>query len=57
MHLHTLTKHAVHTHTHTHTHMQEAEARIGPVIIRGLGLATQRETTVVWSKVRCVIRL
>ncbi|KAF5838121.1 hypothetical protein DUNSADRAFT_3371 [Dunaliella salina] len=31
--------------------LKEAEARIGPVIIRGLGLATQRETTVVWSKV------
>eukprot|EP00983_Pelagomonas_calceolata_P085732 1156619-Pelagomonas_calceolata.AAC.14 len=30
----------------------EAEARIGPVNIRGLGLATQRETTVVWSKVQ-----
>jgi len=31
--------------------LQEAEARIGPVIIRALGLATQRETTIVWSKV------
>lgn len=30
---------------------QEAEARIGPVTIVALGLATQRETTVVWSKV------
>ena len=34
-----------------HCCFQEAEERIGPVIIRGLGLATQRETTVVWSKV------
>eukprot|EP00983_Pelagomonas_calceolata_P033288 1042855-Pelagomonas_calceolata.AAC.1 len=31
--------------------VQEAEARIGPVTIRALGLATQRETTIVWSKV------
>uniref|UniRef100_A0A7S3VPC6 glycerol kinase n=1 Tax=Dunaliella tertiolecta TaxID=3047 RepID=A0A7S3VPC6_DUNTE len=31
--------------------LKEAEARIGPVTIRALGLATQRETTIVWSKV------